>query len=762
MKILVLANFDVGLHNFRKELLKKLIDDGNEVYISLPYGELVEPLKQMGCKFIETHLSRRGMNPVKDISLFFRYMKIIGKLKPDKIITYTIKPNIYGGWAARLKKVPLYSNITGLGTVFQGNGAVAKLVAHMYKFALAKAKTVFFENIENKDIIVSKGIVKENQVCLLNGAGVNVEEYELCDYPDDGKIHFLFVGRVMKEKGIDEFLFVAKKMYEQGKNVEFDIVGPFEDDYKIKIQKLNDEGVINYYGFQENVKPFIEKAHCFVLPSYHEGMANTLLENGAMGRPLITSNIHGCKEAVVDGESGYLCKVKDEEDLFEKINKFYQLPYETKKEMGINSYKYVSEVFDKNKVVKKTISCIYAKPYIKNILFLTLLDFASIDEKNLYTDLLRHFVQNGHNVNVLSPVERRNSGKTHIIEQENCKILKLKIGNMQKTNVIEKGITTLLIESSFKRAIKKYFSDEKFDMVLYATPPITLVSVVDYVKKRDGATSYLMLKDIFPQNAVDLGMFKKSNPIYSYFRSKEKKLYKISDYIGCMSQANIDFVLNNNADVPKEKVCICPNSIELSSVAQTNCDKNQIRDKYQIPNGSKVFVYGGNLGKPQCIDFIIECMKKCANMNDVFFMIVGAGTDYQKIYDYYKTSGQSNLNVMPYLPKQEFDELLTVCDVGMIFLDKRFTIPNFPSRLLSYMQAELPVLAATDKNTDVGKIAVDNGFGWWMESSDSDEFAKMVEICKNSDTKHMGKIAREYLMQNYTVEKVYNIITEAF
>jgi hypothetical protein len=390
------------------------------------------------------------------------------------------------------------------------------------------------------------------------------------------------------------------------------------------------------------------------------------------------------------------------------------------------------------------------------------LDFKSINEKNLYTDLLRQFTSNGHNVCVLSPVERRNGGKTQIIEEPGCKILKLKIGNMQKTNLIEKGISTLLVENWFKKAIKKYFNDEKFDMVLYATPPITLVSVVDYVKKRDGAKAYLMLKDIFPQNAVDLGMFKKSNPIYMYFRNKEQKLYKISDYIGCMSQANADFILKNNPDICKEKVCICPNSIELSSLAQTKRDKDDIFSKYQIPQGAKVFVYGGNLGKPQCIDFIIECVKKCCDMKDVFFLVVGAGTDYQKIYDYYKTSGQSNLKVMSYLPKQEFDELLTACDVGMIFLDKRFTIPNFPSRILSYMQAQLPVLAVTDKNTDVGKIAVDNGFGWWMESVDSDEFRKMVDICKLSDTKAMGKIAREYLVQNYTVEKVYNIITEAF
>ncbi len=359
MRILVLANFDVGLYNFRKELLQKLVDDGNEVYISLPYGDRIEPLKEMGCRFVETHLSRRGMNPVKDIKLFFEYLKIIDKTKPDKIITYTIKPNIYGGWAARLKNVPFYANITGLGTVFQSGGIITRLVVGMYKLALKKAKKVFFENCENMQVILSKGIIKEHQACLLNGAGVNLEEYTLCDYPEDGSIHFLFIGRVMKEKGIDEFLSVARKIHAEGKNAVFDIVGPFEDDYKDEIQQLSDEGIINYYGFQKDVKPFIKKAHCFVLPSYHEGMANTLLECGAMGRPLITSNIHGCLEAVAEGESGYLCKVGDESDLHRKIEQFINISYDEKIKMGINSHNHIAEIFDKVKVVEKTVGEIY-------------------------------------------------------------------------------------------------------------------------------------------------------------------------------------------------------------------------------------------------------------------------------------------------------------------------------------------------------------------------------------------------------------------
>lgn len=396
----------------------------------------------------------------------------------------------------------------------------------------------------------------------------------------------------------------------------------------------------------------------------------------------------------------------------------------------------------------------------KNILFLTLFDFNSIYEKNIYTDLLRIFAKKGHKISVVSPVERRSGVDTHIVDQDNCKILKLKIGNMQKTNLIEKGITTLVIESKFKSAIKKYFGDEKFDLVLYSTPPITLVNVVDYVKKRDGATTYLLLKDIFPQNAVDLGMFGKRNIIYKYFRAKEKKLYKVSDRIGCMSQANVDYLIDSNPEISKDKIEVCPNCIEYEDICMTEQQKNHIRNKYGIPDDKTVFVYGGNLGKPQCIDFLIECLKTQSGREDAYFLIVGSGTEYAKMYNYCKKSGQKNLKVMPSLPKEEFDKLLCVCHVGMIFLDKRFTIPNFPSRLLSYMQASLPVMAVTDSITDIGKIAVDNGFGWLAKSGDVNSFATCIETVLRDDLSNKGASSKDYLIKNYTADKGYEIIME--
>ena len=356
MIILVIANNDIGLYKFRKELLQKLIDDGNEVYISLPNGNLVQPMVDMGCKFIETAVDRRGINPVTDLKLFLNYRKMIGKVKPDFIITYTIKPNVYAGIVSAIKHKKYAINITGLGTAFQKQGFFLKLIVMLYKFACKKAHMVIFENCENMKLFLDYRIVKEEQ-CLLNaGAGVNLEEYPFEEYPPTDKIRFLFVGRIMQEKGIDELFDAAKRIKREYDNVEFDVVGMYEDNYEETVNRLVDDGIINFYGYQQDVKPFVKQSHCFVLPSWHEGMANTNLECGAMGRPIITSNIHGCLEAVVDGKTGYLVEKKNANDLYEKIKRFIELPYDEKVKMGQASHDHIAEVFDKKKVVSDTIS----------------------------------------------------------------------------------------------------------------------------------------------------------------------------------------------------------------------------------------------------------------------------------------------------------------------------------------------------------------------------------------------------------------------
>ncbi len=347
-----MANNDIGLYKFRKELIQVLITAGNEVYISLPYGQYVETLKQMGCKFIETPIDRRGVNPLTDFKLMMFYKHLIQKIGPDLVITYTIKPNIYGGLMSSLKKIPYVVNITGLGTAFQNEGAVKKIIILLYKMALKDNDYTFFENEGNQHVFLKHHMIEEERTVVLNGAGVNLEEYVYKTLPQQGPLRFLFIGRIMKEKGIDEFLGAAQKLHSQYNQVKFDIVGPLEEQYEEKINQFQEKGIIHYYGYQKDVKPFIERAHCLVLPSYHEGMANILLEAAAMGRPLITSNINGCKEAIKD--NGYLVNVKDEEDLYRKLESFIKLTDEERQAMGKASREHMEKMFDRRKIVEKS------------------------------------------------------------------------------------------------------------------------------------------------------------------------------------------------------------------------------------------------------------------------------------------------------------------------------------------------------------------------------------------------------------------------
>lgn len=397
------------------------------------------------------------------------------------------------------------------------------------------------------------------------------------------------------------------------------------------------------------------------------------------------------------------------------------------------------------------------------LLFLTLLDFESLEEHNLYTDLLREFYRHGHDIYVVSPVERRYHKPTLYKDIDSRQhILKLRIGNTQKTNIIEKGISTVTLENTFIRGIKKYMGDVKFDLILYSTPPITLQRAVAYVKKRDHARTYLLLKDIFPQNALDLGMLRKQGikgMLYRYFRQKEKKLYALSDRIGCMSEANREYVIKHNPEIDPKKVEICPNSIEVQDIALSEIEKAEIRDTYEIPMDRAVFVYGGNLGKPQGIPFLMECLKSEKENDSVYFLIIGDGTEYDALADFCEKEKFSNVRLVQRLPKEEFDKVVAACDVGMIFLDHRFTIPNFPSRLLSYMQAGIPVLACTDPNTDIGKVITDGGFGWWCESDNVDSFHSCISCVREGYTKLKGQNALQVLKAEYETQRGYEIIS---
>lgn len=362
MKILIICNCSTGLETFRGMLIQELTKKGNIICAIVPQTDekkeidAEKRIEKMHCELTRIPMERRGMNPVHDFSLILEYHKIIKKMKPDLVITYTIKPNIYGGFICRLLKVPYAVNITGLGTAFQENGMLRHLVIGMYKRALKKVKIVFFENIENRDVIVDAGIVPEIKTYVLAGAGVDLEQFKYVDYPkEDSIMRFLFIGRVMQEKGIDELFHAMSRLNKEGYKCSLDVLGGFEENYSAKIKMYETEGWLHYEGYQKDVRPYIEKCHCFVLPSWHEGMANTNLECAALGRPVITSNIHGCLEAVKDGISGYLCERKNTDDLYRCMKKMCELSYEDRKAMGMMGRKHMEDIFDKRKVVDETI-----------------------------------------------------------------------------------------------------------------------------------------------------------------------------------------------------------------------------------------------------------------------------------------------------------------------------------------------------------------------------------------------------------------------
>lgn len=399
-----------------------------------------------------------------------------------------------------------------------------------------------------------------------------------------------------------------------------------------------------------------------------------------------------------------------------------------------------------------------------NILFLTLLDFSTIKERGIYSDLMREFAANGHRLFIVSPTERRHNKPIEVIEEASVKILKLRIGNSQKTHIIEKGLTYMGLERAFIKGIKTHFKNVKFDLVLYSTPPITLQKSVTYIKKRDGAKTYLLLKDIFPQNAVDLGMMKKSGitgGLYRYFRNKEKKLYRHSDHIGCMSQANVQYVLDHNPEVGASKIEVCPNSLSPVPVIKDEAKRERTRQIYRIPLNKTVFLYGGNLGKPQGIDFLLECLQANEHNGRGHFVIVGSGTEFNRVQNWFQEKKPMHAKLINQLSKEAYDELVKVCDVGLIYLDRKFTIPNFPSRLLSYMMYAMPVLAATDTHTDIGKVLEEGGFGRWCESGNLEAFMAMFdEMCDGETRQLKGLRSRSYLEEHYTAKQSYDIIMD--
>lgn len=350
--VLILTNNLGGLFSFRKEVVKSLIDEGFGVVIAAPLqnDEKSKYFKEIGCLIKEINMQRRGTNPLRDLSLLWQYLRLMRSTRPVAVLTYTVKPNVYGGIAARWCRIPQLANITGLGDAIENPGLLQKFTIFMYRFGLKKAQKVFYQNSSIQEFCKRQHIGKQGQ--LLPGSGVNLQWHTFQDYPsEDNPLSFIFIGRVMKDKGIEEYFNMAENLKQKYPQVEFHVLGRCEEQYGGQLKILQEENIIIWHGSVIDVRPYIKDSFATILPSYHEGMANVLLESCAAGRPVIASEINGCKEAIDDGVNGFLCKVRDAKDLIIKVEQFINLPYEQKVQMGVAARKKVEREFDRQLVV---------------------------------------------------------------------------------------------------------------------------------------------------------------------------------------------------------------------------------------------------------------------------------------------------------------------------------------------------------------------------------------------------------------------------
>ena len=362
MRVLVLANLGLGLYKFRRELLEELVK-GNEVFFCIPEDEFIKPLEALGCKYIDNpFLKRHGTNPLIELKLISFYKKVLRGIHPDIVLTYTIKPNAYGGMACASLGIPYVANVTGLGTSIENGGLMQKISLTLYKLGLRKARKVFFQNTENRDFMLKHGIVK-GPYDLLPGSGVNLNQYQVSSYPDGETVDFVFIARVMKEKGINQYLDAAKVIRKKHPETRFHIFGFCEQNYEALLKALHENGTVVYHGLVSEMAEVYQMASCIVHPTFYpEGLSNVLLEGIASGRPIITTDRAGCREVVEDGVNGFVVKQQDSQDLIEKIEKFLSLSIEDRKKMGLLGREKAEKEFDRDIVIRKYLDEIYLNP----------------------------------------------------------------------------------------------------------------------------------------------------------------------------------------------------------------------------------------------------------------------------------------------------------------------------------------------------------------------------------------------------------------
>jgi glycosyltransferase involved in cell wall biosynthesis len=392
------------------------------------------------------------------------------------------------------------------------------------------------------------------------------------------------------------------------------------------------------------------------------------------------------------------------------------------------------------------------------VLFITA-EYPKDSLSNIYKDIALELISKKHNVKVVVPTEQKFNISTDVYIENNIEVLRVKTGNLYNINIIEKALSILTISSKLIAAIKKHFNNDKFDIILFMAPPVTMGSAVNWCMDKYNCPSYLMMKDIFPQNALDIGMLSKKNPLYWYFKFKEKKLYKTATKIGCMSKANINYLIKHNQYLKEDKLEIFPNAKKICPKEEF-AKENKTRKKYNIPSDKVIAIYGGNMGKPQGIDFFMDIMKEYKNRKDIYFILLARGTEKEKVYQFIDDNKIKNILKLELIGEDEYKKILSLSDIGLIFLDKRFTIPNFPSKVLSYLEASMPVMAGIDINNDFKDMLEDSACGYWTKSGDIKKFKKKFDsLIKNKKLRQqMGQNGRKYLEQHFNVEDTITIL----
>ena len=381
-------------------------------------------------------------------------------------------------------------------------------------------------------------------------------------------------------------------------------------------------------------------------------------------------------------------------------------------------------------------------------------------DSTIYTDLSEALQENGHELTVVASGEKSKLMNSTVKNERSMKVIRIRIGDLYNVSLIKKGITTLFIKTKLIKGMKKYLPKQKFDLILFESPPVSMHGVITWAKKFYNAPSLLMLKDIFPQNAVDLGIIKKNSLIHKYYIAEEKKLYEVADFIGCMSEKNIQYVKSHNPNITN-KLLYFPNTKKIGIYIKTSVEEiKKIKIKYSIPKKSSVAMYGGNIGKPQGVDFIIEVLKKFKENENVFFLMIGRGTEKPKIEEAVSKNNIKNVLILDHLPREEYENILKISDIGLIFLDHKFSIPNFPSRVLSYFEYKIPVIAAVDKNNDFVDMIEESGAGYSVTSNNVNDFESiLLKMIEDVEVRNiMGIKGRGYMEKEFSVKKSVEII----